>query len=159
MWTKSFVINSSLNYCVYLTLVFFRTLLKWLHISLNAAWVSQHYLQWKGENNGYGVLWLKHIQECTIADWYFLKRIKFSILERIHSEMKEAILNALLLKKIEEGASAMKDITLSQLALEYRKIVWWNKTSKDSFSLTSILTQTIEWFEDMIQQKNIGQNR
>lgn len=62
-----------------------------------------------------------------------IKKVKHSILERIHSEMRAAVFGAVCLKKVERGASVIYDLILSQSVTAQRKALYGTVNQRMSF--------------------------
>lgn len=67
---------------------------------------------------GYRTFWRER-KLAILGLLVFLSGIKLFLSTRINSEMREAVLSDLFLKKAEKGISAMGDLKLSQSALKY----------------------------------------
>lgn len=70
----------------------------------------------------------------------FFWKIKFSMPERIYSEMRAPALAAIHLKNAERGASALYDLKLLQSFWMYRKSRFKKRHIRGSFGLASNLT-------------------
>lgn len=96
-------------------------------------------------SSDYGPPWPQGIQAWTSVDWLllvFLCGIKLSMLEIIHSEMREAVLGGPPLKRAEWGVSVMYDLNHSKSALLY--IVLCNDTPEEIFGFALTLTKIKE---------------